>query len=68
MTDLRTPTGLRSALAETLSGLMNGDVTTTTANAVANVAGKVFSSYKLQIDYHKHVGTIARIPELDTLG
>jgi hypothetical protein len=47
---------------------MNGDVTTTTANAVANVAGKVFSSYKLQIDYHKHVGTIARIPELDTLG
>lgn len=64
--DLLTPTGLRLTLAETLGKLSNGDISVNAANAIANTAGKIFSSYKLQIDYHKHINKQAHLPELET--
>lgn len=54
----------RQILADQLRRLQAGDITAATANATANLIGKAFYSYKLQLDYHKYIGTTPNLPEL----
>lgn len=54
----------RGILADQLRKLQAGEITAATANATANLIGKAFYSYKLQLDYHKYIGTIPNLPEL----
>tara|TARA_R110000803_G_scaffold167416_5_gene230659 strand:+ start:2008 stop:2211 length:204 start_codon:yes stop_codon:yes gene_type:complete len=43
---------LRDELGETFDGLVSGRVTPKVAKEIANVAGKMINSAKVQLDYH----------------
>ncbi len=48
---------LRDYLSETLEKINSGDTTPAAANASANVAGKILSSVKLELEHNKMAGT-----------
>jgi hypothetical protein len=56
---------LRATLANTIRQVATGAVPPAVANAQANLTGKVLSSYKLQIDYHKMFGKTVNLPFLE---
>lgn len=64
-TDFRTPESIRALLAESLDKLKKGKMTHQTANSIANLSGKVFYSYRIQVEYARHTGRVASIPELE---
>lgn len=55
---------LRSFLAEQLQRVADGELTPAHANASANLAGKVLSTVKMELDYCKQAGTTPAIPFL----
>ena len=57
-------TDWRLMMSEVARGLSAGTTSPVAANAMANVAGKVFSSYKLQMEYAKALG---RTPTIEAL-
>jgi hypothetical protein len=52
---------LRDFLANELKRVAKGESTPATANASANLAGKILSSVKLELEYNKMVGTAPKI-------
>lgn len=52
---------LRDALAEELRKVASGEINASSANAVANIAGKIISSVKLEMEYHKLSGVQSSI-------
>jgi hypothetical protein len=55
---------LREFLAEQLERTANNEITAAAANAQANIAGKIISSVKIQLEHNKTTGTKKRIPFL----
>lgn len=55
---------LRSFLAEQLERVASGELTPAHANASANLAGKVLSTVKMELDYCKQAGSTPVIPFL----
>jgi len=53
--------GLRDFLATELKKVAAGKITPATANASANIAGKILSSVKLELEYNKLCGTTPSI-------
>ena len=43
---------LRDELSTTFTGLQSGDISPKTAKELANLAGKMINSAKVQLDYH----------------
>lgn len=56
---------IRDGLYDTFNDLRNDRITPAAANAIANQAGKIFASIRLQLDYAKAVGSRPSVPELD---
>jgi hypothetical protein len=54
-------TMLRDFLSEELKKVSSGVITPATANATANLAGKILSSVKLELEYNKLCGTPPKI-------
>lgn len=52
---------LRSFLASELERVSAGTVTPASANASANLAGKMLSSVKMELEYNKMVGVTPQI-------
>ena len=55
---------LRAELSQTLRDLRNKEGTPQTANAVCNVAGKILSSVKLEMEYSRLLG---HTPSIDMM-
>jgi hypothetical protein len=53
---------LRESLATELKKVSSGESTPASANAFANLAGKILSSVKLELEYNKMAGTTPNIP------
>ena len=58
---------LRIFLAEELKRTAAKETTPAAANASANLAGKILSSVKLELEYNKMVGTTPNIPYIKLL-
>jgi len=52
---------LRSFLADELERVSGGETTPAAANASANLAGKILSSVKMELEYNKMVGATPQI-------
>jgi len=57
---------LRDDLLDTFDKLKAGDIGIAEAKELANVAGKVFSSAKLQLEYNKYAQSKKTIKFLDS--
>ena len=60
----RTSEGLRSALFDELDCLRNGKSTPGKAGATANIAGRIISVVRLEMDYHRMSGKKGSIAPL----
>ena len=58
-------TELRDQLAEVFTELRNGTVEAKNASELANIAGKMIGSAKVQLEYHALRGDQPTIPFLD---
>ena len=56
---------LRSDLTKVYNELRNGEINKGTAKEIANVAGKILSSAKTQLDYNKWVKNESKIDFFD---
>jgi hypothetical protein len=61
MSDINTINDLRDSLANELKRISSGETTPASANAYANICGKILSSVKLELEYNKMVGTTPKI-------
>lgn len=52
---------LRNFMADELERLRNKDSTPASANAAANIAGKMMQSVKMELEYNKMVGATPNI-------
>lgn len=55
---------LRSILSEQIERIRDGQATAANVNAISNATGKILSSVKLELEYHKMVGKTPNIPSL----
>ena len=53
---------LRTILAEEIEKLRDGSTTPANVNAITNATGKILSTVKLEMEYHKLLG---KTPEID---
>jgi hypothetical protein len=53
---------LRGILAEEIGKLRNGETTPANVNAITNATGKILSTVKLEMEYHKLLG---KTPDID---
>lgn len=53
---IQTVDSLRNFLAEQLERVASGEITPAVANSQANIAGKMISSVKMQLEYNKMTG------------
>jgi hypothetical protein len=58
---------LRAFMAEELQRLRNKESTPASANAAANIAGKIMNSVKMELEYNKMVGASPSIKFLKKL-
>jgi len=56
MTEKMDNKGLRGILVEEIIKLRKGETTPASINAITNATGKILSSVKLEIEYHKMLG------------
>lgn len=61
MSNIMNLDNLRESLAEELKKVSSGESTPASANAFANLAGKILSSVKLELEYNKMAGTTPNI-------
>lgn len=59
---------LRGILSEQIEKIREGQATAANVNAISNATGKILSSVKLELEYHKLTGKTPNIPELLTDG
>jgi hypothetical protein len=57
---------LRSILSEQIEKIRTGQATAASVNAISNASGKILSSIKLELEYHKMIGKTPNIPALLT--
>lgn len=62
---MQTINDLRNFILEEMNRLKNQESTPASANAAANLAGKVISSVKMELEYNKMVGATPSIPFLN---
>lgn len=62
---MKTATQLRHDLAQVFDELRAGSIETKHASELANIAGKMISSAKAQLEYYELVGERPAIPFLD---
>lgn len=62
---MKNVTELRDQLSEVFSDLRKGTIKHTDASELANIAGKMINSAKVQLDYHAQTKQISKIPFLD---
>lgn len=53
---------LRTILAEEINKLREGSTTPANVNAITNATGKILSTVKLEMEYHKLLG---KVPDID---
>jgi len=53
---------LRTILAEEIGKLRDGETTPANVNAITNATGKILSTVKLEMEYHKLLG---KTPDID---
>ncbi len=53
---------LRTILSEEIDKVRTGQTSAANVNAVTNATGKILSSIKLEMEYHKLLG---KVPEID---
>ena len=58
---------VRDTLSDEIRAIRSGDSTPAKANAIANVAGKILSSVKLEMEYARLTGKRLAIPLLDAV-
>jgi len=63
MTNIKT---MRDDLIDTFNKLKSGEIGLSEAKELANVAGKVFSSAKLQLEYNRYAQSKKTIEFLDS--
>jgi hypothetical protein len=56
---------LRDQLSQVFADLRSGTIKHTDASELANIAGKMINSAKVQLDYYSHTKNTANIPFLD---
>lgn len=56
---------LRNQLSQVFADLRNGTVKHTDASELANIAGKMINSAKVQLDYYGHTKQTTKIPFLE---
>jgi hypothetical protein len=56
---------LRDQLSQVFSDLRNGGIKHKDASELANIAGKMINSAKVQLDYYAHTKQTAKIPFLE---
>lgn len=61
MSEISNINDLRGFLAEELSKVASGERTPASANAAANIAGKIISSIKMELEYNKMLGATPHI-------
>jgi len=62
---MKNVTELRVQLSQVFNDLRNGDIKHTDASELANIAGKMINSAKVQLDYHALTKQTPKIPFLD---
>jgi hypothetical protein len=62
---MKNVTELRVQLSEVFNDLRAGTIKHTDASELANIAGKMINSAKVQLDYHALTKQIPKIPFLD---
>lgn len=62
---MKTATDLRNELAEVFDQLKSGQIKPKEAGELANVAGKMINSAKVQLEYHALRKTTPKIPFLE---
>lgn len=62
---MKTATQLRDELAEVFDRLKSGEIKPKEAGELANVAGKMINSAKVQLEYHALRKSTPNIPFLD---
>ena len=62
---MKTISDVRDQLAEIFEDLRNKDIKPNEADSLANIAGKMIASAKVQLDYYALTKTKADIPFLD---
>lgn len=55
---------LRSILSEQIERIRTGQATAASVNAISNATGKILSSVKLELEYHKMIGKTPHMPSL----
>lgn len=55
---------LRTILSEQIEKIRAGQATAASVNAISNATGKILSSVKLELEYHKMVGKTPNMPGL----
>lgn len=55
---------IRQALSEGIRSLRDGKATPASINALSNATGKILSSVRLEMEYHKLIGTT---PDIDVM-
>ena len=56
---------LRDQLSQVFADLRGGTIKHTDASELANIAGKMINSAKVQLDYYVHTKSTNKIPFLD---
>jgi hypothetical protein len=56
---------LRDQLSQVFADLRGGTIKHTDASELANIAGKMINSAKVQLDYYGHTKSTNKIPFLD---
>lgn len=66
MKDIKTVEDVRNSLAAEFQKLVTKESTPAIANAASNLAGKIFNSIKLELEYNRMIGTTPHIDFIKT--
>ena len=62
---VRNTTGLRDALFEEWEALRDGSSNPARARSIAMMANTILQSVQVEIEYHKYVSDISKVPQLE---
>jgi hypothetical protein len=62
---MKNATELRDQLSQVFADLRGGTIKHTDAGELANIAGKMINSAKVQLDYYAHTQQTTKIPFLE---
>lgn len=62
--DSMTMNDIRAVLTDEIMKIREGNTTAANVNAISNATGKILSTVKLEMEYHKLIGKTPHIPLL----